>query len=393
MCIRDRDDYKYNVNFSNAGLVLSYYEPETKPAWKGISFGFGYNRLNNFHNRISMSGKNSSNSLLDLYIADAQGNGTDTSSMDPFSTQLALYSGSIFSDTSTGIYYHHMQGTYGQEQSKSVTTSGSMGETVFSLGGNYNDKLYLGATIGIPHIRYHESSSYTETADTNALNGFQSFELNQDSRTTGVGFNLKFGMIYKPIDWIRVGGAIHTPSYFEMHDDWSSDMTTRFSSGSYSSESPTGLYDYSLVTPMRTIGSLGFVIKKMGLIGIDYEFVDYPSATLRSSKYKYINENKAIRNKYVEGSNIRFGTEWRLQPLSIRAGMAYYSSPFKQNGAGSRIDYSAGIGFREENFFLDFAFVLSQASENYYFYDASITSPSMNDSKSSRILMTLGFKF
>ena len=46
------DDYKYNVNFSNAGIVLAHYESETKNAWKGIMFGFGYNRLNNFNSRI-----------------------------------------------------------------------------------------------------------------------------------------------------------------------------------------------------------------------------------------------------------------------------------------------------------------------------------------------------
>ena len=182
-----------------------------------------------------------------------------------------------------------------------------------------------------------------------------------------------------------------------MHDDWSSNMTTTFTNSSWngSAESPTGLYDYTLVTPMRTIGSIGFVIKKMGLIGVDYEFVDYPSASLSSSKYKYMNENKAIREKYMEGSNIRFGTEWKLAPMSLRGGVAYYSSPFKKGTGndGSRIDYSAGIGFREENFFLDFAYVLSQTSENYYFYDASITSPSKNDSRSSSVLMTLGFKF
>ena len=389
------DDYKYNVNFNSAGIVLAYYEAETKNAWKGVAFGFGYNKLNNFNNRISMTGKNADNSLLDLYVNDAQTAGGDTNAMDAFSTQLALNSGAIFMDTSNGIFYHHMMGTFGEEQSKSVTSSGSMGETVFTLGGNYNDKLYLGATFGIPHINYHEESTYMETADTGAWNNFKTFELNQDSRTTGVGFNFKFGMIYKPTDWVRIGGALHSPSYFEMHDDWSSDMTTDVLGKKYSSSSPTGLYDYSLVTPMRTMGSIGFIIKKIGLIGVDYEFVDYPSATLRSSKYKYINENKAIREKYVEGNNIRFGTEWRLQPLTLRAGAAFYSSPFQHGSGndGSRMDYSAGIGFRDENFFLDFAYVLSKTKENYYFYDATITSPSVNTSTSSSVLMTMGFKF
>jgi len=387
------DDYKYNVNFNNAGIILAYYEPEAKNAWKGISFGFGYNKLANFNNRISMSGKNISNSLLDVYIADVQKAGGDTSAMDAFGTQLALSTGAIWIDS--GFVYHNLMYVYGEEQSKSVTSSGSIGETVFSLGGNYSDRLFLGATFGIPHINYHEESTYQEVADTNAWNGFQSFELNQDSRTTGAGFNFKLGMIYKPVDWFRIGGAIHSPTYFQMHDDWNSDMKTRISDKTYSSSSPNGLYDYSLITPMRAIGSVGFVIRKIGLVGIDYEFVDYPSATLRSGKYKYMDENKAIRNKYTEGNNIRFGTEWRLQPISIRAGAAYYSSPFQHGSGndGSRIDYSAGIGFRDEIFFMDFSYVLSQTRENYYFYDASITTPSANSLKSSALFMTLGFKF
>lgn len=390
------DDYAYNVNFNNAGIVLSYYEPETKNAWKGVMFGFGYNRTNNFWNRISMDGENKSSSLFDIYVSDAVASGGDTSDMDAFGTQLALNTFAIWKDTADGNFYHHLQTIYGQQQSKSITTRGAMGETVFTLGGNYSDKLYLGATLGIPHIRYDEESTYIETADS-SLNGFQSFELNQNLRTTGVGFNFKFGMIYRPTDWVRIGGALHSPSYFNMHDDWSSDATTTFKNPdeSFSAESPTGLFDYSLVTPMRTMMSIGFVIKKMGLIGADYEFVDYSSATLRSAKYKYMNENRAIREKYMEGSNIRIGTEWKLQPLSIRGGVAYYSSPYKRGSGndGSRIDYSVGIGFREENFFLDFAFVHSQTKENYYFYDASVIDPSVNESKSSSVLMTLGFKF
>lgn len=388
-------DYKYNVNFSNAGIVLAYYEPETKKAWKGIMFGFGYNRLNNFNQRISMTGKNSQNSLLDIYLSDAVNSGGDLDKMDAFGTQLALATSAIWLDSASGNYYHHMEGTYGEEQSKQVTTSGSMGETIFTLGGNYDDKLYMGFTAGIPHIRYHEESNYQELADTNALNGFKSFELNEELRTTGVGFNIKFGMIYKPNDWMRIGGAFHSPSYFSMQDDWSSDMTTYFTGDNYSSKSPIGQFDYTLVTPMRAIGSLAFVIGKMGLVGIDYEFVDYPSASLSSSKYKYLSENKAIRAKYMEGNNIRFGTEWRLQPMSIRAGAAYHSSPYKSGTAANsyRMDYSAGLGFRDENFFLDFAYVLSMASEDYYFYDASMIGPSGNDAQSSNVVMTLGFKF
>lgn len=389
-------DYKSNFNFGNAGLVISGYSGDSKNEWKGFSFGFGYNRLNNFNNRMVMEGKNNNSSLLDVYLGEANAK-KDISSFDQFGAKLAW--DTYLLDTAAGGSFYHMLPKYGETQSKSVTTSGSMGESVFSFGGNYSDKLFLGATIGVPHIRYTEESSYEEKGDTNALNGFKSFTLNQNLTTTGIGFNLKFGLIYKPTDWVRIGGALHSPSWFNMHDSWSSSMSSHFATPqilqTYSENSPSGSYDYSLTTPSRAIGSIAFVIKKIALIDADYELVDYSTARLRASDYNFLPENNAIREKYTQANNFRVGAECRLAPLSIRGGAAFYGSPFKK-GTGnddSRISYTGGIGFREENFFIDFAFVYTMLSDNYYFYDASITNPSINNLNSYSVMMTLGFKF
>src|ERR1035437_9082267 len=45
-------------NFGSIGVVLSHYNDEIKNGWKGFSFGFGYNRTNDFNNRMQMQGKN-----------------------------------------------------------------------------------------------------------------------------------------------------------------------------------------------------------------------------------------------------------------------------------------------------------------------------------------------
>ncbi len=384
------DDNKSNFNFGNAGIIFAHYDENAKNAWKGLAFGFGYNRLNNFNNRISMEGKNNKNSLADIYLADAQAN---SGAYDQFGTQLAW--DTYLLDTLSGGTLYHQLPMYGETQSKSVTTSGSSGETIFSLGGNYSDKLYIGTTVGVPHITYTEESTYSERADT-ALNGFQSFALNQKLTTTGAGVNFKFGMIYKPTDWIRVGGAIHSPSYFDMHDEWNTSMNTTFTNKTYSEDSPNGSFNYSLTTPVRAIGSMGFVINKIGLVNVEYEYVDYSTARLSSTStdYNFLKQNTAIRNKYTAADNFRVGTEWRLAPLSIRAGVAYYGSPFKEGvNDGSRMSYTAGIGFRDGNYFMDFAYVYTTTSEKYYFYDPANTTASMNKSNSSSILMTLGFKF
>ncbi|MBI4947039.1 MAG: outer membrane protein transport protein [Bacteroidetes bacterium] len=391
-------DSKPDFNFGNIGIIVASYDPDEKNGWKGFSFGIGYNRINDFNNRIEMQGKNNKGSLLDVYLADANKNGTET---DPYGTQLAWNTYLLNYDSLNNMYYPVLP-NHGETQSKYVETSGSMGETVFSFGGNYDDKFYLGGTIGVPRIRYTESSQYKESMENDTIYNFQSFTLNQKLTTTGSGVNFKFGMIYKPVDWVRIGGTFHSPSYFNMHDTWNSDMSSAFtgSNASYSSssQSPEGSFDYSLSTPAHAIGSVGFIIKKIGMINADFEYVDYASSRLHSSSYDFLSENRAISNKYTSTGNIRVGTEWRiLNPMSIRAGIAHYGSPYKQGvgNDGSRISYTAGIGFREANFFMDFAYVFTQTKENYYFYDpsAAYVDPSLNTSKNSSLMMTFGFKF
>lgn len=59
--------------------------------------------------------------------------------------------------------YNTPMGNYGPLQKLQATTRGSFGETVISFGGNYSNKLYLGATIGIPSVRYTQEKVYEET--------------------------------------------------------------------------------------------------------------------------------------------------------------------------------------------------------------------------------------
>lgn len=386
-------DNRLNVYMNNLALIITFMQGSEaeKPGWRGVMLGFGYNRTNNFNNRTAISGKNNSSSLLDVFTNDAAG--FDTAGLDAFGSKLAYKSGLITSP-SPGVYNSVLK-SYGNTQEKGVDSRGYMSETVITIGGNYSDKLFLGATFAFPHLKYYETSSYKEVVGNDSLNTLRSFTYDQNLTTKGTGFNLKFGMIYKPIDWIRIGGAVHTPTYFTMNDNWSSTMKSVFDNTNYEMNSPDGNFDYNLSTPMRAIASLGFVIQKMGLVGIDYELVDYSSANLSSSSYKYFDENTNIRGKYTSASNIRLGTEWKLEPLSIRAGYAMYGSPYRTivNNDGSRTSYTAGIGFRENNFFMDFGYVYTVSSEKYYLYNPALTNAADIKTVSSSYMMTLGIRF
>jgi hypothetical protein len=385
------EDSRFNLMLGNCGVVFAYHngDSDNNPEWKGVALGIGYNRTNNFYNRIMISGKNNDNSMIDIFVNDANNTSYDPNDLDQFSTQLAWNTWLI--DTAGGTYYG-VNSVYGETQTKSIETSGSMGETVLSFGGNYANKLYLGCTFGFPNLVYRENSTYQEEFN-DTTSGLKNFVYNQELTTRGSGFNFKFGLIYKPVEWVRIGGALHTPTLFRLTDDWSSRMTSDFTGVSYTSDSPIGNYDYTLTTPMRAIGSIAFVIGKMGFVSADYEFVDYGTAHLSSPLYVFLDENSAISKGYTVANNIRVGGELKLAPIALRAGFAMYGSPYRTGSDGARTSITGGFGFREDNFFIDFAYIYSMMSEKYYLYDPALATASKNDMKSSQYVMTLGFRF
>ena len=117
-------DNKLNVNLGNIGLVATFYADPNKnnSGWESANFGFGYNRTNNFHNRTNIVGDSKTSSLLDLFVANA--NGYPVQDFDQFSTNLAWKTWLINPDTAIALRYTHVIPQYGEKQNKSNETTG-----------------------------------------------------------------------------------------------------------------------------------------------------------------------------------------------------------------------------------------------------------------------------
>lgn len=148
---------------------------------------------------------------------------------------------------------------------------------------------------------------------------------------------------------------------------------------------------------MRMMGSVAFIVGKMGLISADYEYVDYSEARLRSDNADdFFDANDAIRSSYTAAHVVRVGTEWRYEQFSFRGGYGMYGSPFKSGlNDGGKTTYSLGLGIREEGYFIDFAYLRTMAKEDYYLYEISpsLLNPVKNDFLTQSFMMTLGLKF
>ena len=395
-----REDSKYNFNLNNVGIILTSDISNTseQSVWKNVQFGFGINRINNFNNRILIEGQNSQNSILNSYVEYADGNYYNT--LNQYDTQLAFDTWLLDTITGNDQYYYSAVPYGGVLQQKLVETSGSMNEVVLSVGANYDDILYLGATFGFPSIRYTSESTYTETDVADTIPRFDQLTIRENVDTKGTGFNFKFGMIFRPLDFVRIGAAIHTPTFYgNMKDNWNTSIESTFSNTDHpynQADSPNGYFDYELTTPMKILGSIAFIIGQNGLVSADYEFIDYSTAKLKSSSYSFFDENDNIRTKYTSAGNLRLGTEWRYDIFNFRGGYAIYGNPFKSglNDAKST-SFSLGFGIRERNYFIDFAYVNTKFDEDYYLYGTNNISvnPVENKFKNNQFLITVGIKY
>ncbi len=389
------EDDKYNFNLGNFGIVIATPIQNNESDWKFVQFGFGINRLNNYNNRVLISGFNNSSSLLTSYLNESQGLSLDD--LDTFGAWLA-YDTELMYDTAAGAYVVDMPNG-GVSQRKAIETTGSMNEMVFSVGTNYKDFVYLGATLGVPYFRYKENTIYTETDSQNRNDYFDAFTKTDALDTKGTGVNFKVGMIIRPSDWFRIGGAIETPTFYTMSDDYSTTFKSYFDTAASKRSTSSGSYEYELQTPFKAMLGVGFILGKSGLISADYQYVDYAKARLRAPDYDFDAENEAIKNGYLAANNLRFGAEWRLGVMSLRGGYAISDNPYKTGVSSVMHTYSAGLGFRANKFFADFTWQASNMDDEYHLYSLPFSTddpeyPKANVSlKNTMFLFTLGYKY
>lgn len=405
------NESKYNFSFNNISYVAVLKNSSNEGAGVvNINLGVGYNRLKDFNMNRLASGRNSGGSILDHITENANnGNWSD------FYEELAWKTDVLLFDEDNKVYWNDlMDSGYGHSQRKLMETRGSIDEYTFSVGLNLNHRLYIGASLGIQDIYYKEISQLFEQDVNGDIPYFDDLEFRSSLRTSGTGYNGKVGVIFKPNNTLRLGASIQTPTFFRLHDNFETAMFTNLTyddgPGSYEEYSPYLNYDYDLETPLKATLSGAMILGKKGLVSLDYEFIDYSTAKLRSGGdgETFYNENQDIAEAYKAVGNLRIGGEYRLtENVSARAGYELYPSAFSSEAFGatqpnSKEDftvYSAGIGFKQGGFLFDIAYRYNAFAENNLLYPSPQTSiypkPAMAKFETERhmIMFTMGFRF
>lgn len=458
-----------NVACNNFGYVGSV-NLGSESAMPFFNWGASYSRVASFDRRYSGSlgsiGTSLTNLVADYTMRDNTVDG-QLAIGDKFNPYQESYDGlpyapwmSILMYNAGGINpvgesgysglwdYDRSQGTAAVE----VEEKGHVDEFSLNFGGNIENVVFWGIGFGITDIEYKQNTYYTEEISDAVVPGNEwegtavgsaGYGLGNWKRIWGNGFNMKVGLIFKPINEFRLGIAVHTPTWYNlsyqgianMGFDYSSPAHTTpdvsYEGNIYTDEGYLDEFDWKFRTPWRLMAGVAGVLGGRAIISADYEYRPMQSMEVQDwdgNKYNDINDD--IKTYYRGVNILRLGAEYRLTPaFSLRAGYSYESSPVTteimedydrgnpsyvytsgpddtETQPSFTLDkstqyFTLGLGYKYKNFYADAAYVHRtrqsrfQAFTNYEDIEGfSVTAPSakLTDNDNSFVL-TVGLRF
>jgi len=421
---------KYNqLAFGPSGVILG--AGFNKNSNKSAAISFAITQTADFRNKLEYKALNNYSSFSETFVEELVGSGRsidevlNVNSPLPYGAAPALYNYLIDTVRINGNLVVKAAPEYildaGQalNQSYFKNTRGGMYEAAIGFGYNDGGKWLMGATLGIPLVHYDSKTIISESdTSTGTSFDFRGFDYEDRLTTTGVGGNLKLGVIYRPQEYLRFGLAVHTPSFMWLQDERTTVLTTRgrtgLLDGTVSSEEFTngvpGENKYVQMAPWRAMISGSYVFREIenvkrqrAFITADIEYVHHKGSRFMNSneddgedKSYYKALNKVVKNEYRGTFNFKVGGEIKFNTIMARLGAAYYTNPYKKEYGlkADRLLLSGGLGYRHKGFYVDLTYVHHQnrdVSFPYRLGDRANTYASVKQTQ-GQVVATIGAK-
>ncbi len=410
-----QNNNKTRFAMANVGVALNIYESGSRKL-TSLTLGLGLNRVADFNNRYSFSSEslydpstgafmptigdifsqqlnswgvrpNSSNQLLMDYLHP---------SVWPAALGYDGYMVDYFADGGENPWgVARIGGNASVLHSMDVVNSGSINEFDISLGGNINNIVYFGATLGIQSVykrtamTYQEEYGYFNTngvAQTlnrqtgewsNLTEQLEMMNLTQRMTIDGSGVNLKLGVVVRPVAGLRVGLAFHTPTYYALDYSYRAGITTSIvqtqdiinngsirgvqkgnDSPAASNEAPD---NWHFTSPARLMFGASYTFGNFAIVSVDYERDWYNGIRVkgvpRNNELSSEDYKAEFKHNFRATNSLRVGAEIKPLPfLAVRVGGGYTDSMLQDRAmytygtnAGMPVTYqscyvSAGLG-------------------------------------------------
>ncbi len=405
------NDNSLGCNINNFGLVINFANSGKKNGYVTSSFGISYNRLKNFDRYSSIKRRNQAYSMTDV-MANQASNAVRDAGWD-----LMLLNDDYTSTLKEGELV---------DSRVRFKEKGGMGEWDFSYGMNVSNRFYWGIGLGVTSLDYTQKTCYDELF----YDPDENWYLDNYYEASGSGFNFKLGAIARVTDFFRLGLAFHTPTFWtiDQYTDQNMDYQDKYADVARTEISATDL-SYDLQTPLKLQASMGFVIGKKAVVGLEYQYADYSAMRItdvdgdvfgnyRDSQDKMrwtsayvdfdetdekerINEYMAATHTIKAGAEVninkyfaaRLGAAFVTAPVKDDAYENYYNSDYPVSLPQETLYFTGGFGYRAQSFYVDLAAVYKRQQEKLYDYLPNKTPISDDALTNLNIMATLGWKF
>lgn len=270
--------------------------------------------------------------------------------------------------------------------------NGSNYRTNLTFAGNHQNNFYIGGSLDFYNSNKEIQNIFSK--EVKDINGkyFDEYQ-RADSPLTenGTGFGLSLGLIYKPIQEVRLGLSYKSPVWWSMNTNapvyeefFYVDAGNTFY---YRELDSYNSFDYDLTTPATVNFGAAYVFAKKGLLSVDYSLKDYRGIRLRTASNFPI-ENQLINNAFQSSSSVKIGAEYRVNDtFTLRGGYRFEQSPINRNKLetykltydtstgygmnyyGDTKGFSAGLGLKfNKAWYLDLAYTNISRDKDLFIY-------------------------
>jgi hypothetical protein len=429
------------LSLPSLGVVFNKMKDDIYPgAWRGGSFSIAVNRTADYRREFNFTAENDVLSIIDNFAVAAEG--IPPSSLDnDFNRQPP------FIDEPVAAFFNYLINPANDDGSfylasipaEALTNregyfeeGGRQTEWNLAYGGNFEDRFYLGASIGITDVDYSRTRTITERYNYSEFNGNTFFPFGpgpentsiaevervfyeDDLRITATGFNASVGFIARPVTPLTIGINYQTPTlYLVSRAEEFVLESDVFGVQFTDQDDPIDLFgddsrlestlfedEYTFTAPSRFSAGATVFFQKYGFITGDVTLVNYANSRFNSSSFTTDSENETVQDSFGRVFNYNLGAELRYDIFRLRAGYRFEDDPtsggvFSPAGNApvpnrSRTSITGGAGLYFPNVFVDIAVIRSQIESDFQLYfDEPFTA---NEQTSIRGVVTVGFNF
>jgi hypothetical protein len=324
-----QSDYS-KTNLGQIGAVISFDTDRNSP-WKFVNLAFNYNSKN-----------------IDDYV--------QTPAANTIQESVTYTDSSNNSVTDNLLYNGHAYDRLGTASNMSI-----------ALGGNYDNKFYLGGAVNIKNADIQQADFFQLKMQNLGETAYYNKQYTPYNEVSN-GISASVGVIGKVNNNFRIGAAIETPTIWNIERSYTEYGLN--SSNIWVSE----VFDESrrLTTPMKATLSGALVANKNFALNVDY------TLGLTKPKYKVEGDAETQLNNYFSSSayenvsELKVGGEYRMNAFRLRGGYGIEKNPFSAQSLqsfnssggsvnttlnnpflGKRETLAGGIGYDFKSFYID----------------------------------------